>query len=405
MSKNAQKIRLSDQKIRTVKPKEKPFKLFDGDGLYLEVRPNGSKWWRFRYRFGGKEKLLSMGIYPEVSLKEARDRCFEARKQVAAGINPGEERKQKAGADSFENVARTWFADLSQRKNWAPSHSTRILRRFERDVFPWIGTRPISNITPPELLGVFKRIESRGVLETAQRAKQTCGQVFRYAVGRGLAERDPTQDLRGAMPTPKEKHFAAITDPKQVGELLRALDGYQGHFITKCALRLLPLVFVRSSELRKAQWSEIDLEDALWRIPAERMKMRKPHMVPLSRQAVAILRELEPLTNRAHQDGVPCYVFPGAQSRLRPMSENAVLTALRRMGYDKTQMTGHGFRTTASTLLHELGWDHLLIETQLAHIAQSSVSAAYNFAQYLDRRREMMQAWADHLDTLKNGTK
>jgi integrase len=277
------------------------------------------------------------------------------------------------------------------------------LRRFESDIFPWLGTRPIAEIKTPELLGVLRRIESRGAQETAHRAMQNCGQVFRYAVATGRAERDPTGDRRGALPPPKGRHHASITEPKRIGELLRAIDAYEGFFATKCALRLAPLLFVRPGELRKAQWREIDLEKAEWRIPAGRMKMREQHIVPLCRQAVDIVRELEPLTNGtiAATTGTARYVFPSARSRERPMSNNAVLAALRRMGYAKDEMTGHGFRSMASTLLHEQGWNHQVIERQLAHAERSAVSAACNFAEHLPERRKMMQSWADYLDALK----
>ena len=270
-------------------------------------------------------------------------------------------------------------------------------------MFPWLRGRPIAQVNAPELLALLRRIESRGALETAHRAMQNCGQVFRYAVATGRAERDPTGDLRGALPPPKEKHHASIIDPKRIGELLRAIDSYEGFFATKCALRLAPLVFVRPGELRKSQWQEINLDNAEWRIPAERMKMLEQHIVPLSRQAVEILRELEPLTNRGivAKPNTPRFVFPSARSRERPMSENAVLAALRRMGYTKEEMTGHGFRSMASTLLHERGWNHQVIERQLAHAERNAVSAAYNFAEHLPERRKMMQAWADYLDALK----
>jgi integrase len=267
----------------------------------------------------------------------------------------------------------------------------------------WLGRRPIAEIKAPELLVVLRRIESPGAQETAHRAMQNCGQIFRYAVATGRAERDPTGDLRGALPAPKEKHHASITEPKRIGELLRAIHAYEGFFVTKCALRLAPLVFVRPGELRKAQWPEIDLDNAEWRIPAGRMKMHEPHIVPLSRQAIEILRELAPLTNRAilAKPEAARYVFPSAQSRERPMSENAVLAALRRMGYTKNEMTGHGFRSMALTLLHEHGWNHQVIERQLAHAERNAMSAAYNFAEHLPERHKMMQSWADFLDALR----
>jgi integrase len=337
----------------------------------------------------------------------ARDRRDAARQQLANGIDPGEARKAEkiaqAGAESFEAIAREWHAKFSP--SWEQSHGDRILRRLELDIFPWIGKRPVGEIKAPELLAVLRRIETRGAQETAHRAMQNCGQVFRYAVATGRAERDPTGDLRGALPPPKEKHHASILEPKKVGPLLRAIDAYQGYFVTKCALRLAPLVFVRPGELRRAQWPEFDLEIPEWRIPGERMKMRAQHIVPLSRQAVEILRELEPLTNRVFtsRPDAPRYVFPSARTHERPMSENAILAALRRMGYTKDEMTGHGFRSMASTLLHEQGWNHQAIERQLAHAERNAVSAAYNFAEHLPERRKMMQAWADYLGGLKAG--
>ena len=398
---------LTDTAIRAAKPRAKPRKLFDGGGLYLEVSPAGGKWWRWKYRFGGKEKRLSLGVYPDVALKSARERRDAVRQQLATGIDPGQARKAQklalAGADSFEAIAREWHAKFSP--GWVARHSYRVLRRFENDLFPWLGKRPVADITAPEVLRVLRRIEGRGAVDSAHRAMRNCGQVFRYAVATGRAERDPTGDIRGALPPPKERHHAAIIEPKGIGELLRAIDGYEGFFVTKCALRLAPLLFVRPGELRKAQWPEVDFDRADWRIPAQRMKMREPHIVPLSRQAVDILRELEPLTNRVSsiKSDTPNFVFPSARSSKRPMGENAVIAALRRMDYTKDEMTGHGFRAMASTLLHEHGWNHQVIERQLAHAERNAVSAAYNFAEHLPERRKMMQAWADYLDALKGG--
>lgn len=396
---------LSDTAIRKAKARDKPFKLFDGLGLYLVVQPNGGRWWRLKYRFGGKEKLLSLGTYPDVPLKAARERCLTHRQQIAAGIDPGQARRAESlagtGSDGFETIAREWYARFES--TWVASHGDRILRRLERDIFPWVGARPIGEIKPAELLAVVRRIEERGALETAHRALQNCGQVFRYAVATGRAERDPTRDLRGALPPAPERHHASITDEKGVGELLCAIDGYEGHFVTRCALRLAPLVFVRPGELRAATWDEIDFDKAEWRIPAARMKMGEIHIVPLARQAIAILREIEPLTNivRTARPEASRFVFPSARTADRPMSNNAVLAALRRMGFAKGEMTGHGFRSIASTMLHELGWPHHVIERQLAHAERSAVSAAYNYAQYLPERRQLMQAWADQLDGLR----
>ena len=394
---------LTATSIKNARAVDKPLKLFDGGGLYLLVNPNGSRWWRFKYRYLGKEKLLSFGTYPDISLKDARDRRDEARKQLAADIDPGEHRKAMKttlavrGENSFEIVAREWFAKYSP--NWAASHSDKIIRRLERDIFPWLGGRPIAEITAPDLLATLRRIESRGAIETAHRAQQNCSQVFRYAVATGRAERDPTTDLRGALTPVKERHHASITDPKRVGELMRAIDGYRGSFITKCALRLAPLVFVRPGELRKAEWVEFDLDGAEWRIPATRMKAHEQHIVPLSKQAVAILQELHGLT------GEKQHVFPGVRTNGRAMSENTVNAALRRLGYAKDEMTGHGFRSMASTLLNEQGWHRDAIERQLAHAERNNVRAAYNFAEHLPERRKMMLAWADYLDSLKAGAK
>jgi integrase len=339
------------------------------------------------YRVNGKRKTLALGVYSDVSLKDARERRDEARKLLVNGIDPGETCKaQKADRaedmNTFEAVAREWFAKYSP--NWVASHANKIIRRLERDVFPWIGKRPIREINAPELLTVLRRIETRDALETAHRAMQNCGQVFRYAIATGRVERDPSADLRGALPPVKEKHYASITDPKTVRELLSAIEGYRGSFVTQCALKLAPLVFVRPGELRKAEWSEFNLEAAEWRFPAEKMKMQKTHIVPLSRQAVAILRELHPLTGSGR------YVFPGARTNGRPMSENTVNAALRRLGYPKDEMTGHGFRSMASTILNEQGWHRDAIERQLAHTERNAVRAAYNYAEHLPERRKMM---------------
>ncbi len=371
----------------------------DGGGLYLLVNPNGSRWWRFDYRFDGKRKTLSMGVYPDVSLKAVRERRDEARKMVESGIDPSHARKAKkesdSGADSFETIAREWFEKFSS--TWSPSHGERIIRRLERDIFPWIGKKPVREITAPDLLSVLRKIEARGAVETAHRASQNCGQVFRYAVATGRAERDPSGDLRGAIPPTKQTHHATITDPKEIGALLRAIDGYEGGLIVRCALRLAPLVFVRPGELRHAEWGEINWSKAEWVIPGEKMKMREKHIVPLARQAIEILRELEPLTGESR------YLFPSPRTWDRPMSDNGVLSALRRMGYSGDQMTGHGFRSMASTLLNEQGWHRDAIERQLAHAERDSIRAAYNYAEHMPERRRMMQAWSDYLDELRYG--
>lgn len=391
---------LSDITIRNTKPGPKPAKLFDERGLFLLVTPTGGKWWRLKYRFEGKEKLLSLGTYPDVGLKDARERRDSARKQLADGIDPSHSRKAQKSlrleqvANSFEAVSREWYEKYSS--SWVEAHGSRIIRRLERDIFPHVGSRPIGDITPPELLQVIRRIEDRGALETAHRALSNCGQVFRYAIATGRAARDPAADLRGALPPVRGEHFAAVTEPTQVAPILRAIDAYRGSLIVSCALRLAPLVFVRPGELRGAEWSEIDLDAAEWRIPAARMKMGIDHVVPLARQAVAILREIHPLT------GAGRYVFPSARTNTRPMSDNAILAAMRRMDIPKEEMSGHGFRAVARTLLDEaLGERVDLIEHQLAHQVKDVNGRAYNRTAHLPARREMMQRWADYLDNLR----
>jgi integrase len=391
---------LTDASIRNLKPPGKPTKSYDEKGLFLLVTPAGGKWWRLKYRFDGREKLLSLGVYPDVPLKAARERRDDARRLLADGVDPAQHRKlSKASrldraANSFEVVAREWLAKMASA--WVESHSVRIIKRFERDVFPWVGGRPIADVSAPEVLTVIRRIEARGALETAHRALQNCGQVFRYAVATGRAERDPTGDLRGALPPVKGTHFAALTEPTEVGKLLRAIDGYQGSFSVACALKLAPLVFVRPGELRKARWVDIDLESAEWRYTVT--KTDTPHIVPLATQAVAILRELNPLT------GTGTYVFPGARSASRPMSDNAILAAMRRMGISKEEMSGHGFRAMARTILDEvLGFRPDFIEHQLAHAVKDPNGRSYNRTAHLAERRRMMQQWADYLDDLKAG--
>jgi integrase len=391
---------LTDPAIRNAKPTAKPVRLFDGGGLYLEVAPSGGKWWRIKYRFGGKEKRLSLGVYPDVGLKEARERRDESRKLLADGIDPGENRKaQKLAradldANSFEVVAREWFAKFEP--TWTEGHSSKILARLERDIFPWVGYRPVSEVKPPELLACVRRVETRGALETAHRALQNCGQVFRYAVATGRAERDISADLRGSLPPVKGEHFSAVTDPAKVAGLLRTLDSYQGSLTVASALRLAPLVFVRPGELRAAEWVGFDLDAAEWRYHVS--KTDSEHIVPLASQAVAILRELHALT------GTGRYVFPGARTNGRPMSDNAILAAMRRLGIGKDEMSGHGFRAMARTILDEvLGVRPDLIEHQLAHAVKDPNGRAYNRTAHLPERRKMMQQWADYLDKLKAG--
>lgn len=391
---------LTDTAVKNAKPGPKRKRLRDDRGLFLEISPSGGKWWRFRYTFQGKENMLSLGTYPEVTLAEAREKREVTRRLISQGIDPSVERKkEKEGldADSFEAIAREWHEKF--KPQWTGNHAARILRRLDVDIFPWLGVRPIAQITAPELLAAIRRIESRGAIETAHRAMQNCGQVFRYAIATGRAERDISADLRGAIPPPEKRHHASVTTPAEVAALLRSIGTYKGSFITLCALRLAPLTFVRPGELRHAEWSEINFDEAQWRIPAAKMKMREQHIVPLSRQALAILRDLYPLTGEGK------YLFPGLRSASRPMSENTVNAALRRLGYGKDEMTGHGFRSMASTLLNEQGWNRDAIERQLAHAERNSIRASYNFAEFLPERRRMMQAWADYLDALRAGAK
>lgn len=389
---------LTDTAIRNAKLQDKQYKLTDEKGMYLLVNKAG-KYFRLDYRFGRARKTLALGVYPEVKLAEAREKRDEARKMIANGVDPGLLRKVNKSIQAeqvestFEAIAREWHMKFSS--NWAESHARKILRRFELYLFPWLGTRPIADISPPELLAVLRKIENKGILETAHRAQQNCGQVFRYAIATGRAERDPSADLRGALAPAKHERMATITEPKKIAELLRAIYGYEGTSVAKGALKLAPLVFVRPGELRHAEWSEIDLDSAEWRIPAEKMKMKAPHIVPLSSQAVEVLTEIWPITGKGR------YVFPSVRTNARPMSENTVLAALRRMGFTKEEMSGHGFRAMASTVLHEQGWPSDIIERQLAHAERNSIKAAYNHAQHLPERRKMMQAWADYLEELK----
>ena len=392
---------LTRLQIEAIRSPPKTLRLYDGRGLYIEFSPSGGRWWRLKYRFKGKEKRISLGVYPDTGIKEARDKREAARQQIAAGMDPGQQRKAERQTlteqtqNTFEAIVREWFAMVSP--TWVKSHSGKIIRRLEREVFPWLGSKPIKEVTAPELLAVLRRIEARGFNETAHRTMQHCGCAFRYAIATGRAERDPTRDLAGALAPTVTKHFASLSDPVAVGQLLRAIDEYAGEFTTACALRLAPLLFVRPGELRKAEWKEIDMAKAEWRIPAARMKMRSAHIVPLSRQAVGILEELNPVT------GMRLLVFPGAANHTRPMSENTINLALRRLGYSTKEMTAHGFRGMASTLLNEQGWNPDAIERQLAHVERNAVRAAYNHAQFLPERRKMMQAWADYLDSLKRG--
>jgi integrase len=404
-------ITLSEAQVRNAKPSDKPVRLYDDRGLYLEVSPRGGKWWRLKYSFAGKPRLLSLGTYPDIGLKAVRQRRDEARRLIAQGVDPSAARRaekvtrSQAATNSFEAVAREWHATVHVEKVSA-GHAARTLIRLEQDVFPWLGGLPIIDVKPPHLLQTMRRIEARGAIETAHRALQACGQVFRYAIATGRAERDPTPDLRGALRPVLVEHMAAITDPRRVGELLRSIGAYKGMPIMRAALQLAPLVFVRPGELRKAEWVEVDIDAAEWRIPAERMKRTRQqklsgaaHIVPLSRQAVAVLRDLHPLTGHGR------YLFPSPRTRERPLSDNGVLSALRRMGFPKDEMTGHGFRAMARTLLAErLNVDEAVIEAQLAHAVRDSLGRAYNRTEFLAQRRKMLQTWADYLDKLRDAT-
>jgi integrase len=387
---------LSDAKARNAKPRSKPYKISDGEGLFLLVSPTGAKYWRLKYFFAGKEKLLALGVYPHIGLADAREGRAHARKVLAAGKDPGEVRKERKrlamvkSENSFEVIAREWFE--KRKHEWAPTTADRTLVRLEKQIIPNLGPRPIAEITAPEVLAMLRVIETRGALDTARRAMQTCGKIFMYAIATGRAERNPVPDLRGAIKTPVVKHHPFLKT-SELPEYLRKLEAYEGSVQTKLALRLLLLTFVRTNELRGTQWVEIDWQGAEWRIPAGRMKMKETHLVPLSRQALAAFRELQALT------GSRRHVFPNQQNPETFMSENTMLYALYRMGYH-SRATGHGFRSTASTILNEHGFRGEVIERQLAHCERDTVRAAYNHAQYLSERREMMQWWADYLDSI-----
>ena len=393
----------------TCPPERKQARFSDSGGLYLQVSPNGSKRWFLKYRTGGKEKQLALGSYPDVGLTAARKARDAAKLQKAAGLDPVQARKVEKlkatnpAGDTFQAVALEWHA--KQAPQWSEGHAERALRQLERDLFPWIGPRRLSEIEPVELLATLRKIEERGAIETADRGLMLCRQVWRYGVATGRVGRDITADLKGALTPYRGRHFAAITEPVKLGELLRAIQAYRGGPIVRAALQLAPLLFQRPGELRAAAWAEIDLDAALWTIPPARMKREKdgkengaPHLVPLPRQAVEILRELHQLTGRS------ALVFPGERNHERPISENSVRTALISMGYTPDLQTWHGFRATARTMLAErLDFDPLVIEAQLAHAVKDANGRAYNRTQYLKHRAAMMQAWADYLDKLRQG--
>ncbi|WP_233863013.1 tyrosine-type recombinase/integrase [Paraburkholderia adhaesiva] len=392
---------LTDISIRNAKPIDRQQKLFDGGGLFLLVKPSGSRRWVLKYRFAGKEKSLALGVYPEVSLSEARKRRDEARDKLAAGTDPGEAKKtdkraaRLAASNSFEAVALAWMKERGELVEVGQYEKT--LARFKNDAFPWLGKRPITEIDAPEVLAVIKRVDSRGARFTAHRLRSEVSRVFRYAIKEGHCKSDPARDLIGAIPPAQTTHFASITEPAKVGEMLRAFDGFTGTFPVLCALRLAPMLFVRPGELRQAEWTQIDLDRGEWRYRVT--KTNTDHLVPLAAQAVTILRELQALTGSGR------YVFPGARDRKRPMSEAAVNAALRRLGYDtRTEITGHGFRAMARTILHEeLEQKPEVIEHQLAHAVPDNLGGAYNRTRFIKERRAMMQKWADYLDRLKAG--
>ena len=392
---------LTETAIKKAKPGDKPIKLSDSRGMYLLVNPVGSKLWRWKYRVLGKEKVLSLGAYPDVSLAQARDGVDKARKTLAAGDDPMAKRKadkvatRTAAEDSFNAVARKWWA------NWKPArseqHAGQVMRRFEANVFPYIGARPVSEIQAPELVAMLKGIEARGVSDLAKRALQTSSQVFRYAIAHGLAKRNPATDIKPAdVLVSRQKQNLARVESRELPELLRHIDAYRGTATTRLAMKLMAMTFVRTTELIGARWEEFDFDAARWDIPATRMKMKTPHIVPLSTQAVNLLKTLQLIT------GHSALLFPGERDHEKSMSNNTILKALERMGY-KGRMTGHGFRGVASTLLHEMGFDHAHIEIQLAHQERNEVSAAYNHATYLKQRAQLMQHWSDYLDTCTTG--
>jgi integrase len=390
--------KLSQKHIDHAKPAEKPFNLADGGGLILQVQPSGGLWWRLRYRFAGKQMMLGLGTYPDTSLKMAREKRDAARRLLASDppIDPSQARKAERQAATSPETLKAIATEFLEMQTAGAAATT--LRRLELHVFPYLGSKPIARITAAELLAVLRRVEHKGSYETAHRIRSACSRIWRYAIGSGRAEQDIAAALAGQLAPVNAKNFATITEPKRIGELLRAIDGYSGLHSVCAALKLAPLVFVRPGELRAATWDEFDLEEAEWRIPAHRTKLRVEHVVPLADQAVAILDDLFPLTGS--ESG---YVFPSVRSRSTCMSDNSLNAALRRLGYSNEQMTAHGFRAMASTRLNELGFPPDIIEKQLAHAERNKVRAAYNHASYLSQRREMMQFWADYLDSLRTG--
>ncbi len=395
-------MKLTGSQVKNAKPADRDYKLADGEGLTLLVKRNGAKYWRLRYRYGGLEKMLSLGVYPDTTLSSARNKRKEARELIADGIDPSAERQAEkaAQADSFRVVAEQFMQEHVAKERAKQSTVDLMRRRLDLYLYPRIGKRPVSAITSQELLRALRRVEAKGTLETARRLRVYAGQVFRYAIAHGMAENDPSEALKGALTSKPPKHMAHLHTPKEIGGLMRAIWGDDGgHASTNAALKLSALTFARPGEIRRAEWSEFDFDAAEWRVPASKMKSGKPHIVPLSKQAVEVLKEIHQIT------GPTGYVFHSIRTKKRPMSENTVNVALRRLGYSGDQMTAHGFRGMASTSLHEQGFDHAVIERQLAHVDRNKVSAAYNHAQHLPARLELMQAWADYLDGLREGAK
>ncbi|KMK44142.1 tyrosine-type recombinase/integrase [Pluralibacter gergoviae] len=392
-------MKLTATEIKAAKPKDKAYKLSDGGGMYLEIFPNGTKSWRLKYRIGGKEKRVVFGVYPTVTLAEARARRDEAKRVLAAGGDPGQEKqaekqaKVMAVSNSFERLALEWHEHKAP--NWSAGYASDILEYLKKDIFPYIGARAINDIKPVEMLAVLRKMERRGVLDKLKKARQACRQIFTYAVITGRAENNPVVDLSSALKAPKQKHFPHLS-VEQIPDFLRALNDYSGSLVTRNATRLLMLTGLRTIELRASEWADIDYEKAIWNIPAERMKMRRPHIVPITSQVKELLEEVRQLTGRGK------YVFPGRNDAGKPMSEASINQVIKRIGYDG-KATGHGFRHTMSTILHEQGYNTAWIETQLAHVDKNSIRGTYNHAQYLDGRREMLQWYADYMEAMENG--
>lgn len=392
-------MKLTARQVDTSKPKDKPYKLSDGGGLYLLVNPNGSRYWRLKYRIAGKEKLLALGVYPDITLAEARQKRADAKKVLAAGGDPGQEKqeekqaKEQAVANSFERLAMEWHSHKST--SWSEGYAEHLLMYLKKDIFPFIGQKAITDISQVEMLNVLRKMEQRGVLDKLKKTRQACRQIFTYAIITGRAEHNPVSDLAGALKSPKQQHYPHLL-VDQIPDFLRALSEYSGSTITRNATRLLMLTGLRTIELRASEWVDIDFDKGVWNVPAERMKMRRPHLVPISTQVRELLEEIHQLTGRGK------YVFPGRNDAGKPMSEASINQVIKRIGYDG-KATGHGFRHTMSTILHEQGYNTAWIETQLAHVDKNSIRGTYNHAQYLDGRREMLQWYADYMRALENG--